>query len=211
MGKNEEIGQLLENAVASADPKRRGHKIYAVNPSLAAPIPTRVKRSSPLKTGAEAYLVAPGTGEVVSKGAFGFIQEKEIDSEEFVKIYLAGIRKYGELSKAGANLFEFVYEQMSGVRAKDKDTVTINYFMAQTWKPDLTRATYFRGINELLTKSFLYRSVAADLYFVNVAYMFNGDRMVLVQSYRRKAPKKGPGLLQNELPLDEPGEAGGES
>jgi len=131
-------------------------------------------------------MVAPGTGEVVASGAFAFVEEKEVDAQEFVKVYLDGIRQYGQLSKAGALLFEFVYREMSGRNGKDKDTVTLNYPLAQIWKPELARATFFRGMKELLEKGFLFRSMGADNYFVNVRFMFNGDRMVVVKSYRRK-------------------------
>lgn len=176
---------------------RYGHPIYEVNPSLSEPFPVRIKPSKPNKLGG-AYMVAPGSGEVVSRGAFAFVEEKEVDSEEFVKVYIAGIRQYGELSKAGATLFEFVYKEISGRSSKDKDTVTLNFLLAQRWKADLSRRTYERGMNELLEKGFLYRSLAADVYFVNVRFMFNGDRMVLVQSYRRKGSITA---MQHELPL----------
>lgn len=149
-------------------------------------------------------MMAPGTGEVVARGAFGFVQEKEVDSEEFVKMYLAGIRKYGELSKAGAILFEYVYEAISGSRSKDKDTVQINLAIAQRWRPTLPRPAYFKGMKELLEKEFIYRSLATDVYFVNVRFMFNGDRMVLVQSYRRKNAN-GSNAGKNQLSLlDDP-------
>jgi hypothetical protein len=46
----------------------------------------------------------------------------------------------------------------------------------------------------------LYRSYASsDLYFVNIRFMFNGDRIVLAQSYHLKGTGK-----QAELPLDTP-------
>lgn len=179
---------------------RYGHPIYEVNPSLNQPFPVRIKHAMPSKMG-DAYMVAPGTGEVVGRGAFAFVEEKEVDSEEFVKIYLAGVRQYGELSKAGALLFEFVYKEISGRGSKDKDTVSLNFLLAQRWKADLSRRTYERGMNELLEKGFLYRSLAADMYFVNVRFMFNGDRMALVHSYRRKGSMAS---VQPELPLDEP-------
>ncbi|MFZ4700918.1 MAG: hypothetical protein ACOYMG_12790 [Candidatus Methylumidiphilus sp.] len=131
-------------------------------------------------------MIAPGTGEVIAKGAFAFVEDREVDSEQFVKMYLAGIRRYGELSKAGALLFEFVYREISGRGGKDKDTVSISYLLALEWEPKLTARTYQRGLGELLSKGFIFRSLAADVYFVNVRFMFNGDRMALVQSYRRK-------------------------
>lgn len=175
---------------------RRGFPIYETNPSVGA-FPVRIKRSG-VKAGQSVFMVAPGTGDVLGRGAFGFVEEKEVDSEEFVKVYLDGVRKYGELKKAGALIFEFVYRELSGKEAKDKDTIMLNYLLAKRWKPDLTERTYFRGMNELLAKEFLYRTMAADVYFVNVRFMFNGDRLVLAKSYRRKQPKE---MIQDELSL----------
>ena len=178
--------------------KRRGFPIYETNPSVGK-FPVRIKRSE-VKAGQSVYMVAPGTGDVIGRGAFGFVEKKEVDSEEFVKVYLDGLRKYGELKKAGALIFEFVYRELSGKDAKDKDTVILNYLLAKRWKPDLTERTYFRGMNELLAKEFLYRTMATDVYFVNVRFMFNGDRLILAKSYRRKQPKE---MLQEELPFDD--------
>lgn len=164
--------------------KRRGFQIYESNPSVGA-FPVRIRRTKQTR-GREVYMVAPGTGEVLARGDFGFMEEKEVDSEEFVKVYLDGVRKYGELKKAGALLFEFVYRELSGKNAKDKDTIILSYLLAKRWKPDLAERTYFRGMNELLGKDFLFRTLAADVYFVNVRFMFNGDRMVLGKAYNRR-------------------------
>jgi hypothetical protein len=179
---------------------RRGQRVYRENPSLADHFPARLQSGKPTKL-SSAYMVAPGTGEVVAEGAFGFVQEKIVDSEEFVKIYLAGIRRYGELSKSGATLFEFVYRQLSGHAGKDRDTVDLNYALATDWSSNLSRRTYARGMSELLEKGFIYRSMVTDTYFVNVRFMFNGNRMVLVESYRRKE-RKGASP-QAELAFDE--------
>jgi hypothetical protein len=62
-----------------------------------------------------------------------------------------------------------------------------------------SKTTYYRGLNELLDQGFLFRSYDSnDHYFVNVRYMFNGDRMVLVQGYRLKGTN-----IQDHLLLDE--------
>lgn len=182
---------------------RHGHKIYRENPSLESGVPTRIVPQRPRKMG-DAYVIAD-TGQVLSKGAMAFVADKEVDAEEFVKIYLAGIRKYGELKKAGATIFEFVYHSISGKGGKDNDVVAINWPLVSEWKHDLTRSTYQRGMSELLSKEFIFRTITADDYFVNVRYMFNGDRIALIQSYRLKGSKKNGNLLQSELPL-EPGD-----
>jgi hypothetical protein len=180
---------------------RRGFPIYETNPSVGA-FPVRIRKTQQAR-GREVYMVAPGTGEVLARGDFGFMEEKEVDSEEFVKVYLDGVRKYGELKKAGALLFEFVYRELSGKNAKDKDTIVLSYLLAKRWKPDLAERTYFRGMNELLAKEFLFRTMAADVYFVNVRFMFNGDRIVLGQAYNRRrehGKQKDLPLFQRALP-----------
>jgi hypothetical protein len=177
---------------------RRGKIVYESNPSVAGRLPVRIG-GAPTKRGGQAYMIATDTGEVVGRGAFAFVEETEIDSEQFVKVYLAGIKQYAELSKAGALLFEFVYKEISGRAGKDKDTININYFLAQKWMAGISRRTYERGLAELLDKEFLFRSISAEIYFVNIRFMFNGDRLALVKTYRRKGSS-----LQAELPLDVP-------
>lgn len=174
---------------------RRGKVIYKTNPSVTGGFPIAMKTKTP-KNMAAAYMVAPGTGEVIAKGAFGFIEEYEVDEAQFVKIYLDGVRQYGQLSKAGALLFELVYREMSGRAGKDKDTVMLNHFLALDWKPDISKRTFERGMSELLDKGFLFRSVAADVYFVNIRFMFNGNRQTVIKSYRIKGRKD-----ENQLSL----------
>lgn len=183
---------------------RRGKVIYETNPSIVGRFPVKVVTGRQAK-GQTAYMVAPDSGEVLASGTFGFIEEKELDSEQFVKVYLDGIKQYSQLSRAGALLFELVYREISGLNGKNNDSVTINYIVAQRWKTDLSRRTYERGMNELLEREFLFRSIAADVYFVNVRFMFNGDRMAVVKAYRRKgAPPSQP-----ELPFAPPPARGG--
>ncbi len=162
----------------------RGHPTYKINPSIAGNLPVKVKQNKPSRMGG-AYVISKD-GDILADGGIAFIEEQEIDSEQFVKIYLEGIRQYGQLSKAGAKLFEYVYKEMSGHKAKDKDTITISLHLAQEWFPKLAKPTYYRGLAELLDQGFLFRSYASiDLYFVNILYMFNGDRLVLAKAYRR--------------------------
>jgi hypothetical protein len=192
----QKMRQELQNSEETTLPTRRGHPVYEKNPSIVGALPVRIKQNKPQRMGETVYMVAPATGERIGQGAFSFVQEKAVDSENFVKMYLQGIKKHSELGKAGLTLFELVFHQVSGRGGKDKDKVELSYLLAQKWKPDLKRSTYFRGLNELIEKGFLFCSMAADVYFVNINFMFNGDRINLVQSYVRKET-----IAQIELPL----------
>ena len=200
------MGQELQKSNGQVG-ELRGHPLYKVNPSISNPLPIKIKRKEPSVVGG-AYIVAPATGEILGNGVMGFIEEREVDTEHFVKIYLAGIRQYGELTKAGAKLFEYVYKEMSGHKAKDTDTITISLPLVKEWCPKIAKTTYYRGLSELLDRNFLFRSYAStDLYFVNVRYMFNGDRLVLAKKYVRKVENSSESeLLIYEPPVLEVGE-----
>lgn len=179
---------MTENTIKPV-PKRYGKIIYDTNPSVTGEFKTNVRRAINGNAG-KALMITKGNGEIIAHGDIAFIEEKEVDSEEFIKLYLAGITQFGELGKPGALIFSFVYHQIVGLTGKDKDTVVLNYLLAQRWKEDLQRRTYERGMKELLDKGFLFMTVATDMYFVNVRFLFNGDRLALAKVYTRKSDKK---------------------
>lgn len=184
------IGYFMnDDAEKSNVMTRRGLRVYASNPSISNITPMKIAKKKPNSL-SNAYMIAPGTGEVLAKGGFSFIEEVESDPEAFVKVYLQGIRKHAELSAAGAMLFEFIYCSMSGSGGKDRDIIPVNHALVMQWKPKIKRATYYAGMKELIDKGFLFRSLAADSYYVNVTFMFNGSRINLIKSYSLKSPKK---------------------
>jgi hypothetical protein len=182
----EQKSQKDEVIISQGDGAYRSYPIYKNNPSISDGVPIKMKKKEQYSFD-NADMVIPDTGEIIARGAFGFIEHREVDTEEFVKIYLAGIRQYGQLTKAGAKMFEYVYQEMSGHKGKDKDTIMISLRLAKEWYPRLTKPTYHRGLAELLDRNFIFRSYAStDMYFVNVRYMFNGDRIALAKVYYRK-------------------------
>jgi hypothetical protein len=80
----------------------------------------------------------------------------ELNRDRFIKFYLEGIRQCARLNRPGANLLEFVCDRLSQQDSQDKDTIYLNYILANKWQPDLNRRTYSRGIAELLAKEFLF-------------------------------------------------------
>lgn len=179
-----------------------GFPLHDSNPSVNNEIPTRIKKQERGQT-STLSMVTPETGEMVANGALCFVEEKEIDSEEFVKLYQDGLRQMYKLSKPGAMIFEYVYEEVRGKNGANKDTVALNAYHIQKWKPDISPRTYNRGLRELLEKEFLFRSTTRDLFFINVRYLFNGDRMGLIKLYRRRINKmQEPKLVDNQRLLE---------
>jgi hypothetical protein len=112
-------------------------------------------------------------------------------------LFLDGVKQAAGLSKAGVQVFELVYNQVR--ENPGTDQILLNRYMAQEHGMDLSERTYQRGVRELLEKEFLFRSPSEGVFFVNIRYMFNGDRLAFVKTYHLK--NSG---TQRELPFTIP-------
>lgn len=179
--------------------EKRGVPVYRTNPSIPSEGEIRKSKRAQFGNDVKGLVVDHGTGEILGHGGAIAYEWEEVDKERFVKLYLAGLKQAAGLSKAGLLVFEIVYAQVR--ENPGKDTV-----MLSAVETALPRATYFRGLRELLDKEFLYKSTYDSIYFVNIRFMFNGDRLAFVKGYRLKDTSRQP-----ELPgLERPERAGGE-
>jgi len=178
-----------ENRVAT----KRGLPIYRVNPSIppANGLATRHRRFE-VPGGKAAVIVDNSTGEIKGIGGMGFWWQEEVDASRFVKLFLDGIKQACGLSKAGMQVFELVYNQIRDKPGNDK--IELSQYMAHD--RGLNLRTFRRGLRELLEKEFLFRSTSDGVFFINIRFMFNGDRLAFVRTYHLKADAQ-----QAELPL----------
>ena len=181
--------EVAKNGVIS---EKRGHPIYERNPSI--PEEGSIKKLKRQRLGDEqqGMLINETSGEIMGRGSAVTYELEEVDKERFVKLYLEGLRQASDLTKPGMALFEIVYNELRG--SHGKDTVTLSHLTS-----GLNRSTYYRGLKNLLDNGFLYRSPFDGTFFVNIRYMFNGDRLAFVKAYHLKGTK-----AQGELPLEQP-------
>ena len=182
-----------QNSARAVD-ERYGVKIYETNPSI--PSETEIKRNKRAQIGTDirGLVVDNGSGEILGQGGAIAYEWEEVDKERFVKLYLAGLKQAAGLSKAGLAVFETVYTQVR--ERPGQDTVPLD-----SYSSTLHPVTYRRGLRELLGKEFLFRSPNPGLFFVNIRFMFNGDRLAFVKGYKLKKDQPTlPGLDLN-LPL----------
>jgi hypothetical protein len=174
---------------------RRGMPVYKVNPSIPATggMATRQKRFE-VPGGKAAVIVDNGTGEIRGIGGMGLWWQEEVDASRFVKLFLDGIKQACGLSKSGMAVFELVYGQMREKHGNDK--IELSQYLAHDY--GLNERTFRRGLRELLEKEFLYRSTSDGVFFINIRFMFNGDRLAFVKTYRLKGASR-----QQELPLND--------
>lgn len=191
VGKDEQVAVELQS--------RRGFRRYARNPSVPAKglASTRVR---PVKIpGADrgTLFADGGTGELLGAGVRHFFRFEEVDASRFVKLFLEGMKQAAGLSKAGMAVFELVYRQLQ--EKPNSDEIALSWHLARTLGLDIPERTYRHGLRQLLEREFLYESLVDGLYFVNIRYMFNGDRLTFIRGYKLKGSD-----AQGELPLPEP-------
>lgn len=186
-----QIAELPGNQVTV----KRGFPVYRTNPSVAAAsgMVTRNKRFH-VPGGKASMIVDNSTGEIKGIGGMGFWWDEEVDSTRFVKLFLDGIKQAAGLSKTGIQVFELVYHQMR--ENPGSDEIKLNQYVARDH--GMSDRTYQRGVRELLEKEFLFRSQSDGVFFVNIRFMFNGDRLAFVKSYHLKDVSR-----QTELPMIE--------
>jgi hypothetical protein len=161
--------------------ERRGVPIYTANPSI--PVPEDISRSRRTQIGNDqkGLIIHEGTGEILGSGGAVVYEWEEVDKERFVKLFLAGVKQAAGLSKAGLAIFEVVYNVVR--ENPNSDEVKLSFYTASGQIEGINERTYRRGLRELLDKEFLYRSPSEGVFFVNIRYMFNGDRLAFVKAY----------------------------
>src|SRR5665213_1592814 len=186
-----QIVEIPENQIST----KRGFPVYRTNPSVPATngLPTRNRRIN-VPGGKGSVIVDSSTGELKGIGGMGFWWEEEVDTSRFGKLFLDGIKQAAGLSKTGIQVFELVYHEMRANPGRDE--IKLNQYVAKDH--NISDRTYQRGVRELLEKEFLYRSPSDGVFFVNIRFMFNGDRLAFVKSYHLKGASR-----QQELPLAE--------
>lgn len=164
--------------------QKRGVPVYTTNPSI--PAREDISRFKRTRIGTEqrGLVIDGGTGEILGRGGAYAYEFEEVDRERFVKLFLSGLKQAAGLSKAGLAVFEVVYQQIRENRNSDK--VQLSFYRVGQQIKELNDRTYQRGLRELLDKEFLFRSPEDGTFFVNIRYMFNGDRLAFVKAYHLK-------------------------
>ena len=176
--------------------EKKGIPIYRTNPSV--PDANSISKKKKVRYGDEqrGMVLDSGSGEILGPGVATFYEFEEVDDTKFVKVFLAGIKQATGLGKAGLALLEIVYKELQNHPGEDE--VRLSHYIASEQIKDLNIRTYRRGLRELLEKEFLYRSSVDGVFFVNIRFMFNGDRLAFVKGYTRKGA-----TVQGELDLIE--------
>lgn len=177
--------------------EKRGVPVYRTNPSIPAEENISRSRRARIGTDQKGLIIHEGTGEILGSGGAVVYEWEEVDKERFVKLFLAGVKQAAGLSKAGLAIFEVVYNLIR--ENPNSDEVKLGFYIASDQIEGITERTYQRGLRELLDKDFLYRSPTDGVFFVNIRYMFNGDRLAFVKAYHLQGNKSKASASEKHL------------
>jgi hypothetical protein len=140
-----------------------------------------------VKTGNNRSLVDPITGELHGVAAIYTVEDK--DDAEFVKVFSDGVKAAFGLSKTASRVFHIVLDQYQStpMHGGYADSVYLAWFDGglSGQSIGMTDRTFQTGLKELLAKGFLAPR-SPNLFWVNPALFFKGDRVAFVKEYRRQ-------------------------
>lgn len=158
--------------------KHRGSNIlYEENPFVPS---VAIKRKRITNKRGDMTLINNDNGVVASSIA-GFWEVQEVDSNQFLKLFINGVKALKELSSAGTKVFEILYIEMQNNIGKDRVYLSIGS-VNQDITP-ISKTIYTRGMRELIDKGFLAASSNMNLYWINPDFLWNGDRLAFVKEY----------------------------
>ncbi|MGF7001248.1 hypothetical protein [Paraburkholderia sp. GAS32] len=127
-------------------------------------------------------------GVVQAAAVIRNIEEK--DDAEFVKVFAAGVAASYDLTRTGQRVFQAVLGEYQGTPMQGgfADAVYLSWFGDGLSGKDvgMSEKTFQRGLRELLGKGFLAPKLP-NVYWVNPALFFKGDRVMFIREYRRRS------------------------
>lgn len=180
---------------------RRGFIRHDKNPFIndaSANTRSGIKRVSN-KSGDRMMIVSERTGEIVAPASFW--QAQEVDKTQFVKLYVNGVKAIKDLTGAGTTVFHLLYLEVQ--KNTGRDVVYLSYSDINQAEIAMSKATFMKGMKELIEKGFIAESLTQGKYFLNPDFMFNGDRLAFIREVRLKGGSY-PDPRQATLDLDAP-------
>lgn len=137
-------------------------------------------------------LADANTGELV--GTSIIHQIKEVDSENFVKIFVKGVIATHELSKSAMRVFHFILEIYEAEPLMKKGFNDYLYLAPTNnkiggYEMPFSKQVWARGFKELLFKNFLAPK-SPYIFWVNPSLFFKGNRSLMVTELRKISTKK---------------------
>ena len=132
-------------------------------------------------------------GELV--GHTSFIQQIEVDEEQFTKIYLSQFSAFWNLKTQAIRVFGYIMTKL--VPKQDLFSFFLDECMEYTGYK--SEKSVYIGLASLLQNQIIARGRNDSHYFINPMIAFNGDRVTFAKTYVKK--QKGKVIDPNQINL----------
>jgi hypothetical protein len=190
-------------ALGTEEKKHTGVKTaskYEVNPFIDRLVVKTRGRKVTVARGST--LVDMQTGEI--EGVTEIAQIVEVDESQFIKLFTKDLAIWFDLNRAAMRVFGALLTVVQD-SAIGRDMVFFDVRSEALEAFKISKATFYRGLDELIEKGFIARHLSPGWYFINPAMFFNGNRARFVKEYRTKTVKQGDlfGETPEALPATE--------
>jgi hypothetical protein len=117
-----------------------------------------------------------------------------VDSERFVKLFVSQLHVFFDLKPGTVRLMTALIDELSHRKYINGDQIYLNYsracdYFEKKGAKAPAKPTFFSAMAEMTEKGFVAPSVDQNLWFINPAIFFNGDRIRFVTELRKKKSK----------------------
>lgn len=153
---------------------------------------------------------AVGRDETVVNTATGALNEtqaafkltKVVDKSKFVMLYMALMNDFFKFSKSSQKLVRAILNEVSesGIQ---KDSIYLNLDVVQDYlkshNESIGKTSYSKAIKDLIASSLIAESNRPNIWFINPAMIFNGDRA----SFITELIKENPDIVDHAIAFKE--------
>lgn len=134
---------------------------------------------SPMGKNTDVMLMNKETGETKTTQLVSY---KKVEKDKFVKLFSQNIAMIFDLGLAGIKAFNVLIRETQKPYVINRDIVLLGTyehkeFLDEYPVKNFAYRTFLRGINELVHCKIIAPSVRQGYYFINPAFIFNGERL----------------------------------
>ena len=172
----------MNKELTTLSSRKKGIQAYKENPFWDA---------TEVKIGRKKISVAGGMhvsneGESVTHSGVHVV--REVDENEFMKVYTKNIKSIFDLKPSTQRVLQYLLTELQ--KTPNADAIYLAWIGAEEYfsEQDLnvSRSSFQRSMKELLNKGFLAESTKPSMFWFNPNLFFNGNRMSFVHEYRKK-------------------------
>jgi hypothetical protein len=144
-----------------------------------------------VKLGSKIVRVAGGmhinkNGESITHSGIHVV--KEVDENEFVKIYTKNIKAIFDLKPTAQRVLQYLITELQ--KTPNADAIYLAWVGAEEYFSEhnikSSRASFHRALTELIQKGFLAESTKPNMFWFNPNLFFNGNRLTFIHEYKKK-------------------------